>query len=86
LCTRERIVASPVEAARSATYAQEVAAAPRSTYVLFRGRPRDNALRAVLDARGLRYTHADTGSFSIYFLDERVAPQALATVWTLPSP
>jgi hypothetical protein len=86
LATKERIAASPVDAIRSATFAARAASAPRSTYVVFRGRPRDSALRQALVQRSIPFRHVDTGMFSVYFLDQRVTPDALNSVWKNASP
>ncbi|HET9728447.1 MAG TPA: hypothetical protein VFR41_03450, partial [Acidimicrobiia bacterium] len=82
----ERIIGSPVDFVRSLKYRVAADAAPRSTYVVFRDRPRDRALRTALDARAIEYTHADVAMFSIYFLRGQTQPSTFAAVWKLPSP
>jgi hypothetical protein len=84
--TDERIIGSPVDYIRSVKYEVAVDAARDSTYVVFRGRPRDRGLRAVLDDRAIAYRHTDVGLFSIYFLRAHVEPRGLAAVWKLASP
>jgi hypothetical protein len=84
--TKERIAASPVDAVRSASFAARAASAPHSTYVVFRGRPRDTALARVLQQRSIPFRHIDAGMFSIYLLDQHVTPDALSSVWKIASP
>jgi hypothetical protein len=84
--TKERIAASPVDAVRSASFAARAASAPHSTYVVFRGRPRDTALRQALEQRSVLFRHIDAGMFSVYLLDERMTPDALSSVWKIASP
>jgi hypothetical protein len=86
LATHERIVASPVDAVRSARLAAAVASAPRSTYIVFRERPRDDALRATLTARHIPFRHRAVGRFSVYVLSQTLPPSSLTNVWALPSP
>jgi hypothetical protein len=84
--TKERIAASPVDAVRSPTFAARAASAPHSTYVVFRGRPRDIALRQALTQRSIPFRHLDAGMFSVYLLDRQVTPDALRSVWKIASP
>jgi hypothetical protein len=84
--TDERIVASPVDAVRSVEFERAAAAAPRTTFVVFRDHPRDEALRGALDAHRLHYEHVDAGPFSVYMLETRVNPRMFKRVWALPSP
>jgi hypothetical protein len=54
--------------------------------VVFRGRPRDAALRQALEQRSIPFRHIDTGMFSVYLLNERVTPDTLSSVWKIASP
>jgi hypothetical protein len=82
--TRNRIIASPLDSVRSQAIAAQVASAPRSTFVVFRDRPRDAALPGALGRQHLAYRRRTNGLFAIYFFTTRVDPAALATVWALP--
>jgi hypothetical protein len=53
---------------------------------VYRGRSRDAALRRHLATMGVAFDHFDSGPFSVYVLQRRVAPAQLASVWRLPSP
>jgi hypothetical protein len=79
-------MASPVDAVRNGSYANAATNAPRSTYIVFRGRARDTELQRALSARHIAATNVVVDEFSIYQLDRRVPPSELASVWALPSP
>jgi hypothetical protein len=82
--TDERIVASPIESVRSTALHERVAAAPKSTYVVFRDSAQDRALGAVLRDRRVRYRRVTVAHFAVYLLPTRLVPAALGRGYASP--
>lgn len=79
--TRERIVATPVDAVRSAKHDEMVDDAESGTYVVFGNSPRDLALAPALRGLGVGFERIETGTFAVYLLDRHVPPDDLRSVW-----
>jgi hypothetical protein len=77
--TDERIIASPIESVRSTALHERVAAAPKSTYVVFRDSANDRALAAALRERRVRYRRVTVAHFAVYLLTTRFVPAELAS-------
>ncbi len=75
--TGERIVATPVDAVRSARLDEMVRDADPSTYVVFLDSQRDEALDSALHHRGHEHERIETGPFAVYLLGEKVGPESL---------
>jgi hypothetical protein len=82
--SQEDIIGSPVDAVRNASYADQVAAAPQSTYVLFADQLRDRAFAAVLDERDMAYDRSEVGRFAVYRLRAKAPPSEFPAVWRRP--
>lgn len=79
--TRERIVATPVDAVRSAKYDEMVDDARSAAYVVFGDSPRDLALAPALRELGVGFERIETGVFAVYLLERHVPPDDLRSVW-----
>jgi hypothetical protein len=84
--TKQRIVATPFQSPRSLVFAAKVEEAAQTTFVVLGGRPQDGALRSELLRSNVRFRRVSTGLFAVYFLRSRLAPTAVATAWSQPSP
>jgi hypothetical protein len=72
--TDRAILATPVDNVRDSAIDVAVAGVYPSTYVLFRGSPRDAGLPAALEADGVGYERYEAGGYAVYVLDRNYIP------------
>lgn len=80
--SHEQIVASPLDAPRSAYHQAIVKAARPRLWVLFAGSRRDQGLRRLLARDRIAYQRTVVGSFALYRFEVPVDPTRYSTFWS----
>lgn len=79
--TDEEIVVASVDQVRHPPYQREVLEEPETAYIVHEGTRPDDRMGSALTREGVDHERVEAGPFAVYFPDETVTPDEIASVW-----